>query len=95
MFYPSHHEVKLEVALTRALTALDDHPVDSKEYDQILDQLAKLHQLKLDSNPKPKPVSLDTLAMILANLLGIALIIKHEEFNVITTKSLGFVAKPR
>jgi len=38
-------------------------------------------------------VKADTLVLVGANLAGIALILGHEKFNVVTTKAIGFVSK--
>jgi len=40
-------------------------------------------------------VSRDTLAVIGANLLGILMIIKHENVNVITSRAMGLILSPR
>lgn len=49
--------------------------------------------LKSRSYGNRKEVSPDTVAMIVANLAGIALILSFERLNVISTKALGFVSK--
>ena len=38
-------------------------------------------------------VKADTLVLVGANHAGIALILGHEKFNVVTTKAIGFVSK--
>lgn len=83
----------VEIAFDRALTELGNRSVVDEEYELILNRIAKLHKMKEDE--KPSQVSKDTLAMIGANLAGILLIIVHERVHVITSKALGFVAKPR
>lgn len=86
-------KTELEKALDRALTQLDNSQVDSKEYGEILDRVAKLHKMKEDE--KPKSVSKDTMAMIAANLFGIVLIISTEREHVITTKAMQMLARPK
>jgi hypothetical protein len=65
----------------------------SEEYREALDALVKLHKLKEDE--KPKPVSKDTLVIVAANLIGIIMIIKHEHVNVVTSKAIGVLLRPR
>ncbi len=84
---------KLEIAFDEALTELIDHPENSEAYATILDQIVKLHKLKEEE--KPSRVSKDTLALIAANLTGIVLIMTHERVNIITTKALSTLLKPR
>ena len=40
-------------------------------------------------------VSPDTIMTVAGNLIGIVLILKHEELNVITSKALSFIMKGR
>lgn len=87
-------KTELEKSYDRALRKLDDLDVDSKEYGETLDRVAKLHKMKEEE--KPSTISKDTLALIATNLLGILMIIKHERLEIITSKALPFVtnAKP-
>jgi len=86
-------KTKLEEALDRAYAKLENLDIDSKEYRDCLDHIAKLHKMKEDE--KPDSVSKDTVALIAANLLGIFMIIHHERVDIITSKALPFVVKPR
>lgn len=60
---------------------------------------ARLKDIEISIKEKdfaaPNRVSVDTWAVIAANLLGIILIIGHERANVVTSKALGFVSKLR
>lgn len=51
-----------------------------------LDILQKMREMKLPFGLKP-----ETVALIAANLLGIALILNHERLNVVTSKAVSFV----
>jgi hypothetical protein len=93
MFQSSPPDSKLQRAVDRAVRELDGYPVASDEYGLILDRLSKLHKMKEED--KPASISPDTLLMVGANLVSIVLIIKHEQFNVITSKALSFVIRPR
>lgn len=86
-------KTELEKALDRALTKLDNQDVESKEYGETLDRVAKLHKMKEEE--KPDSVSKETMVRVAANLLGILMIIHHERFDMITSKALPFVtSKP-
>lgn len=51
--------------------------------------------LKEEEAAKPDRVSKETLAVIGANLAGIAAILLHERVNVIASKALGFIKNVR
>lgn len=72
---------------------LGSHEPDSEEYTVIFDRIAKLHKLQMEE--KPQRISPDTLVIAGTNLLGIVMILSHERLNVITTKAMSFVLKPR
>lgn len=63
----------------------------SKEYKELLCAYERLCAIDNSRNH----VSMDALATIAANLLGIGLILKYEELNVISTKALNFVIRGR
>ena len=91
MFKP-REKSKLDEEIERNLDSLRDLG-DPKEYDTILARLERLYKVK--ELEKPDRVSLDTWALIGANLLGITLIITHEYTNPITTKALNFAIRPK
>jgi|JI9StandDraft_1071089.scaffolds.fasta_scaffold441265_2 methylthioribose-1-phosphate isomerase len=82
----------LDKALDSAYTMLHNTEEDTELYAQILDQIVKLNKMK---NENSSSVSKDTLALIGANLAGILLIITHEHTNVIATKAMSLVVKPK
>jgi hypothetical protein len=45
--------------------------------------------------PAPRTVSPDTMAIVAANLAGIIVILGFEKANVITSKAIGQLLKPR
>jgi uncharacterized protein YbaP (TraB family) len=83
----------LESELERILTRLKTELVLSEEYTQTLAITERLHDM-MDKD-RPSSVSKETLVTVGANLLGIFMIIKHEHVNVITSKALSFVLRPR
>jgi hypothetical protein len=52
-------------------------------------------QAALWAAQKPRGVSKDVLAPVVGNLLGIGAILFHERANVITTKAMGLIIKPK
>lgn len=91
--FPKRPDSKLKKAVDRAVSELEDHPVTSVEYGKILDKLSTLHEMQ--TKEKPASVSPDTLALIAANLVGIMIIIRHEQFNNVATKATNFVMRVR
>jgi hypothetical protein len=47
------------------------------------------------AEPKPDRVSLDTVAVVAANLVGIAMILAFEKNGIITSKSMSLLNRPR
>jgi hypothetical protein len=85
---------KLEKEIDSVLECLEDLPAESEDYTAIVDNLVKLYNIKNTKKCWWK-VNPDTFALIVGNLLGIAIILKHEELNVISSKALGFVMRTR
>lgn len=88
------YEKMIEQDLEHVLLLLPKYPPDTEEYAKILTASERLHEM-MPKQPRPQPVSRDTMLQIGANLLGILLIIKHEEVHVITSKALSFIRLAR
>lgn len=84
----------LESELERGIAWLKSANVDSEEYAKTLAMVERLHKMA-DKNEPSSSVSKETLVTVGANLLGIFMILKHENVNVITSKALGFVLRAR
>ena len=96
MFSPKEkprHQRMLESELDRALTRLKTEMPNSEDYTKMLSLVERLHEL-LDKET-PDVVSKNTLLIVGGNLLGIILILKHENLNVITSRAINFVLRPR
>lgn len=93
MFAKPQPKSNLQNVIDHALIDITGHDPATDEFSRAVDQIAKLHKMKESENPSR--VSPDTLVLAATNIAGIVLIIKHEHFNVITSKALGFVLKPR
>jgi hypothetical protein len=84
-------KTQLEEAIEELLREMSQASGDSEEYEKMVDQLVKLHALKTTEG-RPR-ISADVKATIIANLLGIAMIIGHERTGIVTSKALGFIKK--
>ncbi len=68
----------------------------SDEYPKSAASLKALFEVKAaETKQKPEGLNVNTIAAVAGNLVGIVLILAFEKSNVITSKGLGFVMKPR
>ena len=67
--------------------------VTSEEYQQAVKNLETLCKAK--SYEKDKSLDKNALLGVIGNLAGILAVLEFEKINVITTKALGFIIKPR
>ncbi len=81
-------EVESESVLKEMMAEQD---VCSENYQKHLEVLERLNKLKGEK----KSLSPDTILVVAANLLGIALILGYESVGNITSKALGFVMRGR
>lgn len=84
---------KLEKVIDLMLDKMSELEPGSDDYSQMADNLEKL--LKIRSYEKSRGLSPDTVLVVAANIIGIVLILKHEELDIITSKALGFVLRGR
>lgn len=83
----------LENVIIDLATNMTTHDGDSEEYATMLNRLERLTKLR-----KPRfreKISPDTLLIVGGNLLGILVIVGHEQAHVITSKALSFAGKLR
>lgn len=94
MFSRNREQTALQTAMDNAMKKLSRHEVGSDEYNKVLESVIKIHAMKVKE--KPDSLSLDTLVLTMSNLVGIVLIIGHEQIgNVLTSKALGLLIRPR
>lgn len=93
MFSRNRERTALETAVDRALSELASHEVGSDTYNKALESVTKLHSMK--AKESPNSVSKDTLVIAASNIIGILMIIKHEHVNVLSSKALGLLIRPR
>lgn len=92
MFGKSEATVLLEKEIAHGLRDLAAHDVHSDEYSKMLDRVVALYRMKEEE--KSKFGSKDTLAVVFGNLLGILMVVKHENVNVITSRAFQLLLRP-
>jgi hypothetical protein len=94
MFIKSSIETKLDAEILSLLAKLKETTKDSEEYINLVERISKLHKLKTEE--RSKPLSLDTVLIVGANIFGILWLARYERENVIKApKAFGSVIKPR
>ena len=86
-------KTKLEKEIDAVLSEMENMNVSDDDYEIAIEHLSRLYDIKLKD--KKWNISNDTMLVVAGNLLGIMLILKHEDLNIITSKALGFVIKGR
>lgn len=92
MFWKSETLQLLEEEINRNLAQLKFHEATSEEYQKRMDRLVQLYRMKEEE--KSKFGSKDTLAVVFGNLVGIFMIIKHENVNVIVSRAMQLIHMP-
>lgn len=96
MFKPKPKS-KLQIEIDKLVLALADHKPEEEKYGTIADRLSKLKKLESETREPSRQFPIpsgDTVLLALTNLIGIYMIIRHENVNVITSKAVGFVKRP-
>jgi hypothetical protein len=85
---------KEEAAKTSELRELE---IQHRNAETVIDRALKNQDLELrrDELDIRRHVSKDTLAIVGANIAGIALILSYERMNVVASKALSFITKLR
>lgn len=75
------------------LNEMDSTDIDDESYTLMINRLDSLYDIRNKNNSwRIKP---ETVLMMSTNLLGIIIVLKHEEMNVITSKAFGLIGKGR
>jgi hypothetical protein len=85
-------ETWLDQEIARTDRRLKNETFGTEEYVKVFQFRLQLQELK---NGNSKPLSKETLVLAATNLLGIILIIKHENVNVISSKAMSLLMKAR
>jgi hypothetical protein len=85
--------IALDQEIQRLLTQMSTTDGYSVEYTEMVKNLGALYEAR---NTISKPcISSDAFYTVAGNLLGILMILNSERANVITSKAIGFVMKPK
>lgn len=84
----------LDEPIAKVLTEMNMVGPDAEEYRALLAHLERLIRLKEEEKSNNR-VSLDTMAIIGGNLLGILIIVAYEQSHVMVSRGLSFVLKPK
>lgn len=93
MFFDPKPKPTLDRNIENAEWKLNSMDPEDEKYSDVLEKVTRLYKLREQS--APQRVSPDTIVLAAVNLVGILLIIRHENINVITSKAMSFVLKPR
>lgn len=83
----------LELAVEKLVREVMRHESGGESHAKAMDSLVKLHKMMIEE--RSSRVSKDTLILAGANLLGILMIIRHEHVNIIMSKAIGLLLRPR
>ena len=72
---------------------MHEEGIHGEDYAKLLTYLERLHEIKVKE--RFDPVSRDTMATVVGNLLGILMIVAYEQKHVITSKGLNQILRPR
>lgn len=85
---------QLEKELTKLYLELENEDALSARYESILAKIERLTALQPPVKEK-KRISPDALLGVGGNLLGIISILGYEKANVVTSKAIGQIFKPK
>ena len=82
---------KVDEQIDKILLEMNNTPVGSIEYSELMQSLERLYKLK--AKESPDRVSRDTMLIVGGNLMGILVIVAYERFHPMTSKALTFIKK--
>lgn len=83
---------KIEQEIQRVHELLSVMDVATNEYEATVKQLEVLYDIE---GKTKRSISPDTAVLAATNILGIILVIRSEEFNVVTSKAFGMIMRGR
>lgn len=84
-------ESELDKPIERLLTYMANKNPDSEEYSKALVRLERLMEQR--RKERGERLSMDTLAGVIGNFLGILTIVAYEQKHVMVSKAIGFVQR--
>lgn len=88
-FWRRRKQSVLDKPIADILTRMDEAGMDSQKYNQCVDRLDRLMEMKADE--RRSRIDPNTVLIVLGNLLGILAIIAYEQKHVMASRALGFV----
>lgn len=82
----------IDAQIARVLNAMDDVEPSSDEFPKLTKHLEQLYEIK--DKEVHDPVSRDTIALVVGNLLGILFIVAYEQKHVMTSKGFSQIIQP-
>lgn len=82
----------LDSQITKVLHEMDTVNTYSNEYKEMIKRLERLHKLK--AQEAPKPVSRDTVWVVVGNIVGVVIIVAYEHKHVIGGRAFDRVSRP-
>lgn len=79
----------LDQEIDRLLTHMNSLNLNSEEYNQDMDNLKILYELK--GIKSHKDISYDTLLTVGANILGILIVLNFERTGIVTSKAFSWL----
>lgn len=89
---PSVVIIKLDEVMDRLLNDMSDVGPDAPEYPKMMKQLQKVVKMRQQETRK---IDVNTIILVLGNLLGILVIVAYEQKHVFTSKGLGHILRPK
>lgn len=84
----------LDEAIERLISEMAGYDASSDEYAAAAKALRTMYEVKA-LEPKRNIVSAETWAIIGANLAGIGMILYFEKANVLTSKAISLILRPK
>lgn len=85
----------LEKAIDEVLAVMEGEDPSSDFYDKCARQLERLYKLKTVDKTDRKLLDPNQLLAAGVSIGSILIILKYEEFRVVTSKAFGLIHKPR
>lgn len=83
----------LDGTINRVIEQMARQMPDSEEYSKLLTSLERLITLR---NEEPRNrISMDTLVIVTANILGILIIVGYEQGHVVASRGLGLLLRTK
>lgn len=85
----------MDLEIDRLVKVLGELEPTSEEYDKVVTRIDTLAKANSYTRPFSYSISGDTILVTIVGLVQTLAILNHENLNVISSKALGFVMKPK